>query len=339
MKLPLLAGFLFPMVFSTAQAFMSLEGYFIAKGSCETYQSKNSLANPGARFTEPMQAYAIRGINKSAGDFYQIIYPGAPVTEKRWVHVSCGIHVVDAKTMPSDDGNSADDDNVVDSSEESADNLLALSWQPAFCEYRPNKAECVDLNDGNLPVTEQQLSIHGLWAQPRGKTYCGVSNSLKRIDSKNQWQLLPAPELSTRTREALNASMPGTLSLLERHEWIKHGTCHLGQGGADEYFADTLKVTHAINESVVARFFAEHVGSQVNTNDIREKFDAVFGIGAGKRVQFHCVGDQKRVLLQEITINLKGVITDDVSVADLIMAGDETSLGCPEGIIDAVGLQ
>ncbi len=63
------------------------------------------------------------------------------------------------------------------------------------------------------------------------------------------------------------------------------------------------------------------------------------GNGAGKRVQFHCAGDQGRVLLQEITINLKGVITSDGSVAALIMAGDETSLGCPKGVIDASGLR
>lgn len=51
------------------------------------------------------------------------------------------------------------------------DLLLAMSWQPAFCESKPSKTECRQLNDGLLPVTEVRLSLHGLWPQPSGHFY------------------------------------------------------------------------------------------------------------------------------------------------------------------------
>ena len=360
MKLSLISILLLSSLSFSAQAFVPLDGYVIALERCEAYQSKNALTNPGDRFTEPMRAYVVRGMNQPVGDFYQIIDPGAPVTADRWVHVSCGVHVVDAMTETAltdndgggtdsgdggsdgggDDGTDGGTDGGGDgSSEESTDNLLALSWQPAFCETRPGKKECLDLNEGNLPITEQQLSIHGLWAQPRNNTYCDVSDSDISLDTSGQWHLLPAPELSAETRERLDVAMPGTASQLERHEWIKHGTCHRGAGGAEEYFSDTLRVTQAINESVVASYLAEHVGASVDTAVIRQKFDEAFGNGAGDRVQFHCKGDQGRVLLQEITINLKGRIDSENTVAELMLAGDLTSLGCPSAVIDASGLQ
>lgn len=321
-----------------AAAFERLKGFFIATRSCEAYQSKNKLTNPGDIATEPDRAYVMRGLNAPGGDYYQIVVPGAPVVTERWVSTDCGRHVVDAGTpvTPSPAG------GVViapEPGEESADNLLALSWQPAFCESKPSKTECKQLNGGLLPVTEQQFSLHGLWPQPQGKDYCGVPTSVRNIDTPARWQDLPAPDISAETRELLTVVMPGTASFLENHEWIKHGTCFKGAGGAEEYFRDTLYVTDAINSSVVAEFVAAHVGATIETQDIRAKFDEAFGAGAGERVQFHCAGDGARVLLGEITIGLKGIINEETPFADLILAADAVSLGCPRGVIDPAGLQ
>ena len=111
-------------------------------------------------------------------------------------------------------------------------------------------------------MTEQQLSIHGLWPQPEGKAYCGVPAGLVALDKASQWSDLPEVAIDAETRELLAVAMPGTASFLERHEWIKHGTCHLGAGGADEYFDDTLRLVDAINGSAVAAFLADHVGAR-----------------------------------------------------------------------------
>jgi len=325
-------------VCSPVAAFEKLDGYFIALERCEAYQSKNKQTNPGDIETEPYRAYAINGINKARGDYFQMRMPGAPVTADRWVHVDCGVHVIKADTpVGGEPGGSV----VITPppGSESDDNLLALSWQPAFCETRPNKTECKQLNDGLLPVTETQLSIHGLWPQPRGKDYCGVPKALVDLDKARRWSDLPEVPVDTETREALQVAMPGTASFLDRHEWIKHGTCFLGAGGADEYYDDTLRLTEAINASAVGRFLADHVGAEVQTRAIRDRFDEAFGPGAGARVQFQCGGDGGRQLIQELRIHLRGVIDADMPLSELLMAAEPVSLGCPAGIIDPAGLQ
>lgn len=318
----------------SASAFEKLEGYFIAKRVCEAYQSKNKQTNPGEITTAVSTAYVMRGQNKVGGDYFQIVVPDVPVIEERWVSVDCGIHVVEAGTVV-DAGNS--DDAVVKTvtGDEASDLLLALSWQPAFCEGKRSKTECQQLNAGHLPITETQLSIHGLWPQPNGTFYCGVPKSMQN----KTWDQLPAIELSAETRELLNVAMPGTASFLHRHEWFKHGTCYFGAGGAEEYYQDTLRVTEAINTSVVGEFLKINLGEEVKTSEIRAKFDEAFGEGAGNRVQFECASDGGRELIRELRINLRGVIGPDTKVSKLLAAADSTAIGCKEGTIDRAGLQ
>lgn len=315
-----------------------LEGWFIAMKRCEAYQSKNNLTNPGDIYTEQRIAYDLIGINKSGGDWYQIKIPNAPVTEDRWVAVSCGLHAIAANSS-SASNDSSTDDFTAPAGTEATDLLVALSWQPAFCESKPDKKECRQLNDGLLPITETQLSLHGLWPQPNGNFYCGVPDNLKQLDKANRWAELPPPHLDADTADRLAVAMPGTASFLERHEWIKHGTCFHGEGNGDEFFDDSLRVLSAINESEVGRLFAENVGSELATADIRKAFDSAFGAGAGDRVQVKCAGDQGRVLIQEITITLKGEITETADIGTLIRAGKPQSPGCARGIIDPAGLQ
>jgi len=315
-----------------------LEGWFIALKQCEAYQSKNKLTNPGDIFIEDHVAYDMKGINKEGGDWYHISIPGAPVTEARWVSLDCGVYVVAAGPLP-ESGGAGTVPFIPPSGPEATDLLIALSWQPAFCESKPAKAECKQLNDGLLPITESQLSLHGLWPQPNGNFYCGVSDVLKKHDKAKRWAELPAPELDTDTADGLAVAMPGVASFLERHEWIKHGTCFFGDGNGDEYFDDALRVLTAINDSPVGQLFAENVGSELDTADIRKTFDVAFGLGAGDRVQVKCAGDQGRVLIQELTVTLKGEITETADIGELIRAGDPQNPGCARGIIDPAGLQ
>jgi ribonuclease T2 len=332
--------FLATCLFSATPALAQqpLEGWLIATKECEAYQSKNRLTNPGdIRIIEHF-AYSMIGINKVGGEWFQIRIPGAPVTETRWVHVSCGPHVVASGTVPVP-GDGPTITLEPPEGEEATDLVLALSWQPAFCETRPSKPECRQLNDGLLPITEQQLSLHGLWPQPRGNVYCGVPESIKQIDKPDRWDELPAPELDADTAERLAVAMPGTASFLERHEWIKHGTCFFGDRNGDEYYDDTLLVMDAINDSEVGVFLAANVGAEIETSDLLQVFDAAFGDGAGDRVQVACTGDQGRVLVQELKIALMGEITETSDVGDLILAASPQSPGCPRGIIDPAGLQ
>ena len=339
MRIPIMAVGLALISCIPAHAFKNLDGFFIAKDVCEAYQSKNKLTNPGGVRTESMRAYAIKGINKEGGDYFQITVPDAPVTTDRWVHVDCGVHVVEAGT-PVAAGPGGDTVVVAPpAGSESNDNLLALSWQPAFCETKPGKTECRQVNDGLLPITETQLSLHGLWPQPRGNEYCGVPNALKDIDKAGRWSDLPEVPIEAETREALEVAMPGSASFLQRHEWTRHGTCFLAAGGADEYFKDMLNLVDAINASAVGDLLAANVGAEIDTRTIRAAFDAAFGPGAGERVQFQCAGDGNRVLVQELKIGLRGVITEDVDISELLLAADPVGIGCRAEIIDPAGLQ
>ena len=322
---------------AAAQGLVPLEGWFIAEEPCEAFQSKNRKTNPGDIRVQPARAYDMLALNKPGGDFFQVRVPGAPVTADRWVHASCGVHAVAAETQV--DRDPPPGDVTPPEGPESTDNLLTLSWQPAFCEGKPDKTECQALNAGLLPVTETQLSIHGLWPQPNGTFWCGVPEAVKRADRDRRWDELPAPEVDAETRDALVVAMPGTASHLDRHEWIKHGTCYRAAGGADEYFDDTLRLTEAVNGSAVGAFLAAHVGAEIETVDLRALFDAEFGTGAGDRVQVQCKGDGGRVLVVEVWLALQGEITDAADLGALMLAADPVSAGCPRGVVDAAGLQ
>ncbi len=154
-----------------------------------------------------------------------------------------------------------------------------------------------------------------------------------------RWSEWPAPELDADTAERLAVAMPGTASFLERHEWIKHGTCFFGDRNGDEYYDDSLLVLEAINASKVGELLASHVGAELETSDLRAAFDDAFGAGAGERVQVQCTGDQGRVLIQELKIALSGEITEDADVGELIRAASPQSGGCQRGFIDPAGLQ
>jgi ribonuclease T2 len=222
---------------------------------------------------------------------------------------------------------------------ESDDNLLALTWQPAFCETKPGTTECRRLNAGALPAAETELSIHGLWPQPRGNDYCGVPDEVVRLDRAGRWSDLPAVETDAATGAALAAAMPGAESFLDRHEWVKHGTCYRGAGGADEYFDDTLRLAAELNGSAVARFLADNRGRAVRTADLAALFDRTFGARAGDRVAFVCASDGSRTLIVELRIALRGVIGPETGLGTLMLAADPVRRGCARGVIDRARLQ
>jgi len=168
----------------------------------------------------------------------------------------------------------------------------------------------------------------------------GDDGEVVRLDKAKQWSQLPMLNLTAETREALDVARPGTQSDLQRHEWIKHGTCHK-DNGAEGYYLDTLAVTAAINDSEIGDFLAAHIGTEVEMNEIRALFDTVFGAPAGDAVQFICRNDGSRFLLQEIRIALSGVIdhTDPDGFGALMQNAARQPQGCDEAMIDPAGLQ
>lgn len=210
--------------------------------------------------------------------------------------------------------------------------ILAASWQPAFCETARSRPECT--SQGRNRFDADHFALHGLWPTEQ---YCGVSSTQRERDEASSWSALPAVELDPATRRLLDEVMPGTRSLLERHEWIKHGSCFSDEPGP--YFATSILLLAALNASPVRDLFAANIGNTVSRDDIRGAFDAAFGPGAGERVRIACEDDGRRRIITELTIGLYGTPGQTPNLGRLILAAKPTDGGCLGGVVDAVGLQ
>ena len=216
------------------------------------------------------------------------------------------------------------------------DFVLAVSWHPAFCETRPNKAEC--RSERNSSFGASNFVLHGLWPQPRDNVYCGVARNLVDVDKSGRWRDLPRLDLGNATLKTLQQQMPGTQSYLDRHEWIKHGTCY-SPGAPQEYYVESLHLLQQLNGSAVQDLFASKIGKTVTQQEVQKAFDDGFGNGAGRRVELVCKPDGIRQIITEVRINLAGKITPASELSVLISAAPTRRNVCQAGLVDPVGLQ
>jgi len=209
-------------------------------------------------------------------------------------------------------------------------NLLVLSWHNAFCETHRYKKECKRtlFTFGQGKYKEKHFVLHGLWPQPKGKQYCGVSSYEKNLDKHKQWHKLSSLELTPELKIRLQKVMPGVSSNLHKHEWIKHGTCY--SSDANSYYEDAVGLTEQFNGSKVGQFFGKQMGQRVSLQQVRTLFDRSFGKGTGKRVEMKC----KKGLVTELWLHL-GSDSDDL--ATLLKRGKQTRSYCTGGRIDKAG--
>ncbi len=214
--------------------------------------------------------------------------------------------------------------------------VLAASWQPAFCETAPQKQECRTQTADRFDASH--FSLHGLWPQPRGNVYCDVDAGFVETDKRGDWRSLPKVKLEDQTARSLERIMPGHQSYLDRHEWIKHGTCY-SAGDPQEYFQESIALMNQLNNSSVQALFNGNVGNVISIKDIGAAFDQAFGAGARERVELVCRQDDIRLILVEIRINLAGQIRPDSDLGDLITDAPKRRNDCNAGVVDPVGLQ
>ena len=319
-----------------ARAEVPLDGSFVAGENCSAFQSIRKQSNPVA--LEAGHAYQIVAANKQAASHFLIVVPGA-TPERRWAPIGCGKR---EGGQPMDEGTAATpqtDDGKVQGDKpqgkQRTQYVLAASWQPAFCETKPDKVECRTQTPERFDSSH--FALHGLWPQPRSLGYCRVERPQIDDDKAGRWDELPAVNLEPATAEELGKVMPGMQSHLERHEWTRHGTCY--GTSAEEYFADALALMRALNGSAVQELFANHIGQFLSFADISKAFDQSFGAGAGSRVRMQCARDNGRLIISELTIGLTGTVTPQSSLADLIAAAQPTKTECPGGIVDIAGQQ
>jgi len=309
-------GFFLTVWSKTAYAFIALNDQFVPREACEALESIRSGTNPGNIRLTPQQTYPAIGKNRDNASHYLLrIEKAEPPT--RWVPVQCGQLL----------GSSAPVNPV------NQDYLLALSWQPSFCETKPDKSECQSQTAQRFDATN--LVLHGLWPQ---KMYCNVSPEIKDLDKPATWSKLPPIDLSEETRTALAVKMPGFASDLHLHEWYKHGTCY--SDSPEEYYQESLALLDQVNNSSVRDLFASNIGNFLSSTEIRNQFDEAFNEGSGRKVQVQCERDIDEDLdnmVVELQINLKGDIQLDTPIANLLEDGQTVSSGCPLGEIDPAG--
>ncbi len=210
--------------------------------------------------------------------------------------------------------------------------VLALSWEPAFCETSPHVPECRTQTAESIDA--RQFSLHGLWPEA---VYCRVDSGTREADEHHDWQALPEVALSRTVRSELDDAMPGARSLLDRHEWIKHGTCT----GVDQerYYAAALALTDAVNASSLPHLFSHHLGGVLSAAEIADALEKDFGAGTGEHIWLECVTDGSRRLISGVRVALKGEIGDNPDLATLATAADRRSPGCRSGVVDPAGFQ
>ena len=320
------------MASGSAHAEVAMTGTFTATQACPAYQSFRKSTDPGDIKVEQNKSYALIAKNKPDATHYRIVVEGAEPKE-RWVSSSCGrVEPTDRSASEASQPSAPTPAPAVSggTSGARATHVLAMGWEPTFCEDHRDKKECRQFSSTGFTATH--LSLHGLWPQPRGTQYCNVAPNIKEIDRNHDWDDLPEPDVSAGTLKRLTAVMPGVQSKLERHEWIVHGTCF--GGSAEGYFARAAELAEAIDASKVSQLFTDNVGRALSAEAIRTAFDDAFGTGAGARVTVSCHGRGENRKITELVISLAGDVAGNAPLADLIRAAQPVAPGCPSGIVE-----
>ncbi|MGB5633292.1 MAG: hypothetical protein WBM86_11025 [Waterburya sp.] len=305
------------------QASVALDDQFEARYACQAFQSIRKRTNPEDIRLTPGDTYPVTAKNKPDETYYYLTIEDAK-PQQRWVDISCG------KLLGDSDGGVAPISN--------SDNLLAISWQPAFCETHQNKTECETQTTERFDASN--FTLHGLWPQPRGNDYCNVSSDIKALDKNKKWSEMPPISLSDELFQELKQKMPGVASDLHLHEWYKHGTCY--SETPEEYYRESLTLLDQVNNSEVRELFASNLGMIVTSDEILTEFDQAFGNDAGNKVAISCATDNQptnRRMIGELKLNLKGDIDSDTTMTELFEQGKTVKSRnvCSAGEIDPAG--
>jgi len=308
-----------------------VRGIFTGERSCPAYLSKNKQTNPDNAQIAPGQSYPVFEANKSDHpDWYRIRLSSANPAE-RWVSVDCGRFQA-SEPGGGDDGSGPSGDQC-DITGQADSYVLALSWQPAFCESKPDKPECQIMDPAAYQA--RNFTLHGLWPNKKScGTRYGFCGEVKR--QEHDFCDYPAVQLNTAAHNALAQVMPSVEagSCLERHEWHKHGTCQT-EWSDDQYFELASDLTRQFNEAGIAYFMNRRIGREVRTEDFLSRLAAVLGSGARERVKLGCEDG----LLVDVEINLPAGIKPGTDLEALIaQAAPKGRSSCAESFrVDPIG--
>ncbi|WP_432383540.1 ribonuclease T2 family protein [Duganella sp. P38] len=305
----------------------SASGSFTASKSCEAYSSFAKRSNPGNVSITAGASYTVREINKADYDWVRIDVPGAE-PKLRWVQRECGKPELEPREDRADRGNRAARGGEVCSLPNQQDSyVLAITWQPGFCEhvnYKGKKPECDAMNGGKLEA--KNLSLHGLWPN---KKECGTN-----YGSCNG----PAFSVSKETIDKVAPWMPNFY--FERtfgaYEWNKHGKCQ--SLPPDEYFIKAVSAVRVVNDSEVGKIVLGSTGKSFRVNDFFDRVKARYGDQVANSITLVCT---QRKYLQEIRVALPLDFSTDRDLPQMVgnakAAGGRTANCADEIYVEAAG--
>lgn len=331
----------------------AIDGIFLAVRGCPAYVSKNKLTNPDHSRVTPGQRYRVVERNRPDDPEYYRIHLDTANPKERWVGSDCGKFSTSIPPSPnpsqpptpSPNGSGAHcpipapGASQCETCGRGDSYVLALSWQPAFCETKKNelnnKPECRTTDPNSFQA--RNFTLHGLWPN---QTVCGtrygfcgsVHNQVKPFAG------YPAVPLKADIRNSLGEVMPSVAagSGLERHEWHKHGTC----SGflPDEYFNIAADLTQQFNQSGMAAYIAANISRKITKQDFFAQVDRVLGTGARDRVDIECSNDKK--MLVGVTVRLPSGVKPGADLKTLLQQARPGAPGTNCGnsfLIDPIG--
>lgn len=333
---------LLPALQLPALASETVSGSFTAGKACEAFASFAKGTNPGAVQVKPGSTYEVREINKPGNyERLRVEVPGAS-PPLRWVARDCGTASLGGKpaqapSAPSAASAAGGQDGPQDSpggkrelcstANQQDSYLLAMSWQPGFCEHTPRtsgKPECAAMDKGSLVVSN--LTLHGLWPN---KKACGTSYG--NCDGKPF-------ALKKETVAQIAPWMPNFYfeNSFGKYEWNKHGSCQ--SLDPDAYFTKAIAAVQLVNSSAIGEQILKNIGGSFNADKFFATLRSQYGEAAASRVMLVCAGQS---YLQEIRVQLPLDFNVDKGLAGLVGAtpgqGPQTSRCGSEIRVEASG--
>ncbi|MYM96577.1 ribonuclease T2 family protein [Duganella vulcania] len=283
-----LAALLLALAALDAAASESASGTFTATQSCEAFASFAKRTNPGEAKVAAGTAYTVREINKVEYDWLRVEVPGAQPS-LRWVQRSCGTPALAEQAVKAPSGGNGGGESCSIANKQDS-YVLAITWQPGFCEHVPyngKKPECDAMNSGALEA--KTLSLHGLWPNKKecGTRYGGCEG--------------PAFALTKETIDKVAPWMPNFY--FERtfgaYEWNKHGKCQALP--PDEYFVKAVSAVKVVNDSEVGKIVLGSAGKSFRVGEFFDRVKARYGERVAASITLVCT---QRKYLQEIRVAL-----------------------------------
>lgn len=298
---PQIAGMALLLMLTQAAAMVlasdKADGYFLANRDCPALQSFRKGTNPGARALRPGERYRVVEVNDAANiAWVRVRLDGEP----RWVAADCG-------AIASRNPASAEPPATGEKcrrAEEYDGFVLAVTWQPGFCEHFPYqgpKPECQAMAEGRLALSH--LTLHGLWPN---QAACG-----------KDYGHCPGEELalSQETVAAIREWLPNLHfeSAFASYQWKKHGRCQR-QLDDDGYFRRAVDYVKLVNDSPLGAYIAANIGGSIERRRFYELVASTYGQGARNKIQLICAGNH----LQELRLRLPARLPDATSLSDLL---------------------